>query len=98
MSHAISPCPFPAHQRPGDSLAAPAAVGQGVDTSFTGRNFHQWRAISYFLGGFEVLASARAQAEKTACAAHAGFSAGAAQAGVSALPDGNHGDNRRSIK
>lgn len=68
------------------------------EPSVHGRNFHQWRAISYFLGGFEVMATARVQAEKTACAAHAGFSAGAAQAGVSALPDGNHGDNRRSIK
>lgn len=62
------------------------------------RNAHQWRAISYFLAGFEVMATARVQAEKTACAAHGKRSAGAAQAGVSALPDGNHGDNRRSIK
>lgn len=26
-------CPSPVHPRPGDSLEAPAAVGQGVDTT-----------------------------------------------------------------
>ena len=55
-----------------------------------GRNAHQWRAIAYFLAGVEVLAN--------------GGQAGQAQrrtapgAGLQALPDGNHGDNRRSIK
>lgn len=31
MSH-LPACPSPAHQRPSDSLAAPAAAGQGVGT------------------------------------------------------------------
>ena len=68
------------------------------------RNAHQWRAIAYFLAGFETLATLRAlPAAKTAAAAHGKRSAGAAAAGLEAagfqaLPDGNHGDNRRSIK
>lgn len=46
------------------------------------RNFHTWRAISYFLAGFEVMATARVQVEKApqaTCAAHEKRSAGAAQ-------------------
>ena len=59
------------------------------------RNAHQWRAIAYFLAGFEqIFASRILHSEKTDCAAHGKRSAGAAQAGFSALPDGNHGDNR----
>ena len=59
------------------------------------RNVRQWRAIAYFLAGFEqIFASRILHSEKTDCAAHGKRSAGAAQAGFSALPDGNHGDNR----
>lgn len=55
-----------------------------------GRNAPQWRSIAYFLAGIEVLAR--------------GGQAGQAQrrtaldADLQAIPDGNHGDNRRSIK
>lgn len=54
------------------------------------RNAPQWRAISYFLAGIEVLAR--------------GGQAGQAQrrtaldVDLQAIPDGNHGDNKRSIK
>lgn len=59
------------------------------------RNAHQWRAIAYFLAGFEQLSNThKLQVSKPGCAAHGKRSAGAAQAGFSAIPDGNHGDNR----
>lgn len=54
------------------------------------RNAPQWRSIAYFLAGIEVMAR--------------GGQAGQAQrrtapgADLQAIPDGNHGDNRRSIK
>lgn len=57
--------PSSAHQRPSACLAAPAAVGQGVEPSL-----------------------------KPAGAAHEKRSAGAAPAGLSIVPDGNHGDHR----
>lgn len=63
------------------------------------RNAHQWRAIAYFLSGFEQLSSTQPlQSVKADAAAPGKRSAGAAAAGLTALPDGNHGDNRRSIK
>ena len=61
-------------------------------------NLGQWRAISYFLGNFELMATRRVQAGAADRAANGKRSAGAARAGVPALPDGNHGDNRRSIQ
>ncbi len=62
------------------------------------RNFHTWRAISYFLAGLEVMAARRVQAGAADGAAHGKRSAGAAQAGVPAIPDGNHGDiNYRAL-
>lgn len=63
------------------------------------RNAHQWRAIAYFLSGFEQLSSTQPlQSVKADAAAHGKRSAGAAAAGLTALPDGNHGDNRISHK
>lgn len=56
------------------------------------RNAHQWRSIAYFLAGVEVLARSDVAAGKRSAAD------AAQRAGLQALPDGNHGDNRRSIK
>ncbi|MCD2514564.1 hypothetical protein [Comamonas endophytica] len=56
------------------------------------RNASQWRAISYFLAGIEVLARGDAAAGRRSAAD------AAPGAGLQALPDGNHGDNRRLIK
>ena len=78
------------HARLGSCLAAPAEAGQRVSTP-QGRNFHQWRAIAYFLAGVEVMARGAEGAPL------AGKEA-AQRAGLQAIPDGNHGDNRRSIK
>lgn len=78
-----------AYARPSSRLAAPAEAGQRVDTPHA-RNAAQWRSIAYFLAGIEVLAR--------------GGQAGQAQrrtapgADLQAIPDGNHGDNRRSLK
>lgn len=66
-----------------------------MNHAHTQQNAVQWRSIAYFLSGFKQLPPAL---EKTGCAAHGKRSAGAAQAGFSALPDGNHGDNKRLIK
>jgi len=55
------------------------------------RNAHEWRSIAYFLAGVEVLARGAEGAPL------AGKEA-AQRAGLQAIPDGNHGDNRRSIK
>ena len=86
-------CPPPAHQGSGDSLAAPAVAVQGVCTRQ--RNAHQWRSISYFLSGFHVLARKGAQRLE---GTRASGEVSGREAGFQALPDGNHGDNRRSIK
>ena len=64
----------------------------------TQRNAHQWRAISYFLSGFEVLASARPALADGAAVRARKRSAGAVAALSRSIPDGNHGDNTRLIK
>lgn len=64
----------------------------------TQRNAHQWRAIAYFLSGFEVLASARPALSVSADDRARKRSAGAVAALSRSIPDGNHGDNKRSIK
>ena len=58
----------------------------------TTRNAHVWREIAYFLGGFQVLASQR-HCVAAHASAHEKRSAGADEgAGLSTLPDGNHGE------
>lgn len=85
-----------AHQHPGDSLAAPATVGQGACTRQNNRT--AWLQIAAALDKHphrELSAHARAVAAIGAApgAAHAGVSAGAAPgAEPSMLPDGNHGE------
>lgn len=63
------------------------------------RNRHEWRAIAEFLVGVEALARPiECKPEMAADAATGKRSAGAAAAGFRSIPDGNHGDNRGSIK
>ena len=99
MDPASTLCTPPATKRPGESLAAPAAAGQGVCTfrgqsgagmvpMFIGRAPHQWQHVLAFLESLPQR-DAAATGER---------SAGAAAAGSQAIPVGNHGDNRRSIK
>lgn len=59
-----------------------------VPESIQERNRHQWIHVAAFLAGLPLPADA----------APGKRSAGAEAAGSQALPDGNHGDNRRSIK
>lgn len=89
-------CPPPAHKvHQVEGLAAPAMVGgsgEGTSFDFVGVNRSAWMSIADFL----TLENLRAVlAQRAACAAHGKRSAGAALAvaGLSALPDGNHGDN-----
>lgn len=93
-------CTPPATKRPGESLAAPAAARQGACTftgqsgagmvpMFMGRAPHQWQHVLDCLQSHDLRADADATGKR---------SAGAAAAGVQAIPVGNHGDNRRSIK
>ena len=99
MSPTPQVCTPPATKRPGESLAAPAAAGQGVCTfcgqsgagmvpMFIGRAPQQWQHVLAFLESLPQR-DAAATGER---------SAGAAAAGSQAIPVGNHGDNRRSIK
>lgn len=60
------------------------------------RNAAQWKSISYFLAGFEMLVQSE-HARRAGGAPRAGGSC-AQRGGLQAIPDGNHGDNRRSIK
>ena len=62
--------------------------GAGMVPMFMGRAPHQWRQITAFLDSLPQR-DAAATGER---------SAGAAAAGSQAIPVGNHGDNRRSIK
>lgn len=93
-------CTPPATKRPGESLAAPAAARQGACTfsgqsgagmvpMFMGRAPHQWQHVLDCLQSLDLRPDADATGKR---------SAGAAAAGVQAIPVGNHGDNRRSIK
>jgi hypothetical protein len=93
-------CTPPATKRQGESLAAPAAARQGACTfsgqsgagmipMFMGRNPHQWQHVLDCLQSLDLRADADATGKR---------SAGAAAADVQAIPVGNHGDNRRSIK
>ena len=64
-------------------------------------NASHWQAITYFLAGLRR--SAPALSAKTGADGHAKRSAGTAAPGLKApgfqaLPDGNHGDNKGSIK
>lgn len=54
------------------------------------RNASQWRSIAYFLAGIEVLAHGGQAGQAQRCTA--------LDVDLQAIPDGNHGDNRRSIK
>jgi hypothetical protein len=62
--------------------------GAGMVPMFMGRAPHQWQQITAFLDSLP-------QRDADATGKR---SAGAAAAGVQAIPVGNHGDNRRSIK
>ena len=59
-------------------------------------NFAHWQAVAYFLAGLRRTAPAllRTAGAAPGTGAAVGFQA----AGFQALPDGNHGDNKRSIK
>ena len=58
---------------------------------FMGRAPHQWQHVLAFLDSLPKQDDAAATGERSAGAA-------AAAAGSQAIPVGNHGDNRRSIK
>jgi len=58
----------------------------------TTRNAHVWREIAYFLGGFQVLASQLHCVAARASASGERSADAAAGAGLSTLPDGNHGE------
>jgi len=72
-----------AHENLGCGLAAPAGVGQGVDT----RNRAAWLSIADFLTLENLRAVLKAQA------AAADQRSAAAAACAQALPVGNHGEN-----
>lgn len=59
-------------------------------------NFPQWQAVAYFLAGLRR--SAPALPRTAAAPAGTGAAAGFLASGFQALPDGNHGDNKRWIK
>lgn len=63
--------------------------GAGMVPMFIGRAPHQWQHVLAFLDSLPKQDDAAATGER---------SAGAAAAGSQAIPVGNHGDNRRSIK
>ena len=109
-------CPSPVHPRPGDSLEAPAAAGQGVgapgkypvrrSVGLLSKHFsdlsaiasEEGRSVESVMRSLIVLGllsrHQERRAEQPAGAAHEKRSAGAAPAGLSIVPDGNHGDNR----
>ena len=64
--------------------------GAGMVPMFIGRAPHQWQHVLAFLDSLPQR-DAAATGERSAGAA-------AAAAGSQAIPVGNHGDNRRSIK
>ncbi len=102
MSQTQPLCTPPATKRPGESLAAPAAVGQGECTKVRfrghsgagmvhmhmGRIPNHWHHITSFIAALPAQFDAAVDAR----------SAAAAVAVSQAIPVGNHGDNRRSIK
>lgn len=63
--------------------------GAGMVPMFMGRAPHQWQHVLDCLQSLDLRADADATGKR---------SAGAAAAGVQAIPVGNHGDNRRSSK
>jgi hypothetical protein len=62
-------------------------MGEGMSYALARRNEPQWRAIAAFLS-----------LQRTAHAAARSGSAAARREAVRSIPDGNHGDNRRSIE
>lgn len=67
----------------------------------TTRNAHVWREIAYFLAGFEVMAAQRhavAHGAQRLEGTRASGEVSGREALPQGIPDGNHGDNRRSIK
>ena len=102
-------CTPPATQRPGKSLAAPAAARQGACTftgqsgagmvpMFIGRAPHQWQQICAFLDSLPKQDDAGATGKRSAGAPPAAVESAAINfwgcvASATADPDGNHGDN-----
>lgn len=86
-----TPCPTPAHQRQGVSLAAPAVAGQGSGS----RTSHAWQSIGNLLNGQSGAGMLSFGAQASASAAAPGKRSAGAAAGAepSPLPDGNHGEN-----
>lgn len=70
-------------------LAAPHEGGQEVGS----RNAHQWRAISYFLAGFQTLADIHCSALTTGTEGGQAERSTPLGAGFQTLPFGNHGEN-----
>ena len=90
--HPTSPlCPPPALPGVARAVAAPASPALGV-CNLKGQSgagmINSWKPIGSLLGGLPVRATESARKR----------SAGATVARSQAIPDGNHGDNKRSIK
>lgn len=90
-------CLTPAAKQPGESLAAPAAAGQGAGTTRypfqLNRNRSQWLSIAAFvapLDGDALGAFAKRVGQSSPVAR---FSAAHCAASSLSLPDGNHGEN-----
>jgi hypothetical protein len=99
-------CTPPATKRPGESLAAPAAAGQGacaiqrcllrLASSAATRPGLIIFSCSFLRSALSLLLLAMLIQELCADADATGKrSAGAAAAGVQAIPVGNHGDNQK---
>lgn len=93
-------CLTPAAKQPGESLAAPAAAGQGAGTTRfpfqLNRNRSQWLSIAAFLApldGAELSAFAKRVAQASAVAGFSAINFGEGVAPCTTVPDGNHGDN-----
>lgn len=91
-----SPCTTQAHQSAADSSPAQSARAPGRCT-----NRAEWLHIAAFLDEFpmrplEFHARSVGRLASSGDAAPGKRSAGAAAAGLSSIPDGNHGDNRTS--
>lgn len=87
-----TPCPTPAHQRQGVSLAAPAVAGQGSGS----RTSHAWQSIGDLLSGQSGV-GVLPFAQRPEGAPLAGGVSGR-EAPSRPLPVGNHGENLSGAK